>query len=555
MAISLTASQQTIEGLFCNTSEQFIIPQYQRPYSWTFDQCSELFRDVMSAFEDKDSYFLGNIIFARSNDFDINGKSNVVDGQQRLITVWILIKVLSLFLEDVNTLKTALSIVPWRGDANEPKIMSTIFENKDNDALKYVFSIELSRLGDLYDEYVKKHGELKEDKCSTQMEATLLFFYEQIKNSVSLKSEDKLAEFAQYLMKKVSMLPIVQTADDEDKATDKALTIFETINNRGLDLEDADIFKARLYNSASTNIQKDEFISLWVDFKTECDSLKISIDDAFRYYSHVIRGREGITTSEKRLRDFFTNESYSPITYKTYDEVLTDLNKILDALKYIKSNTGHGDAEEPGPWLQILTEYTNQYPIYAVVVYLYNHDIASVTGKENFVNFLQSLVRYCLYTGSTTSVKFGIYSIIKNISYSDRVDDYRRTDITTESFNHIGRLKNSFALLTYLLDTGNEIPKKYTIDKIVNLRDEDLLDETWYYDNLNDICNSVGNLVVLDIPKKYISLVEKYNHYKTSKLKYVNSIFIIPDYTFSEWKARNVHMKNLLVNFFENKKS
>lgn len=550
MAINLSAEQKNIESMFCTTTEQYIVPQYQRPYSWTFDQCADLFRDLKTAFDDKDPYFLGNVILARSKDFDMTGQNYIVDGQQRLITIWMFIKVLSVLLENVNTLRSALTIVPWTGEANEPKIKSLIFENKDDDAIREISTYSKDKIKSRYAEVTSKSSTLKEDNCKNPFEANLLYFYEQIKYSGLEDDELKLTQFAQYLMKRVSLLPIVQTADNEEDANDKALTIFETINNRGLDLEDADIFKARLYNSAYTDIQRQDFISQWVDFKSVCDGLKMSIDDVFRYYSHVIRGREGITTSEKRLRDFFTNDSQSPLSCSSYEAVLTDLNKILDSIKYVRRVAGKGDVNEPGPWIQIINEYTNQYPMYAVVVYLFNHRVDTKDEIKAFVTFLQSLIRCCLYVGSTSSVKFGIYPIIKQVSNGNSIDQYRRSDIDTETFNHLGRLKNAYALLSYVLDTGNEIPKKYNIDKIINLRDEDLLDSGWVYDNLNDICNSVGNLVVLDIPKRYISYKDKFKYYKTSSNEYVSSIFQVSGFEYGDWKMRNIHMKNLLVKFF-----
>ena len=48
--ISLTAEQKTIEGIFCTTTEQYVIPAYQRPYSWSFDQFYELYRDLIGAY-------------------------------------------------------------------------------------------------------------------------------------------------------------------------------------------------------------------------------------------------------------------------------------------------------------------------------------------------------------------------------------------------------------------------------------------------------------------------------------------------------------------------
>lgn len=542
--ISLTAEQKTIEGIFGSPNETYVIPMYQRPYSWGFDQLYELYKDLMSAYNEDEPYFLGNIIMARSKDYSNDGKSSVVDGQQRIITIWTLIKVLSLYLPDINSLQRALYVVPWSGKDQLPKIESKIFENNDDDAIDAIFKYDKEKIESRYKAVATSDG-INERKCESKVEYALLYFYQQF---VALK-DDKfdLAGFAQFLMRRVTMLPIVQSADGQEDAENKALTIFETINNRGMDLEDADIFKARLYDSAYTKEQREEFIAMWVDFKADCDELKLSVDDIFRYYSHIIRGRQRITSNEKRLREFFSNEPFSPLKTLNYKEVLEDLNKILSILKYM--NKERGDSNDVGIWLQIVNAYTNQYPTYALVVYLYYNNVDTDEEKHRFISFLQSLIRYCFYMGSTTSVKFNIYNMIKVIANKGEIDA-NYTDVAPDYFSHLGRLQNAFALLAYYLDSKEPIPTRFTVDKIVNLRDKDLLGEDWHYQYLSDICNSIGNLVVMDLPKRYNSLTDKYDYYKLSKNEYVKNILTSKTFTFENYKERNMHLKMLLANFF-----
>ena len=542
--ISLTAEQKTIEGIFGSPNETYVIPMYQRPYSWGFDQLYELYKDLMSAYNEDEPYFLGNIIMARSKDYSNDGKSSVVDGQQRIITIWTLIKVLSLYLPDINSLQRALYVVPWSGKDQLPKIESKIFENNDDDAIDAIFKYDKEKIESRYKAVATSDG-INERKCESKVEYALLYFYQQF---VALK-DDKfdLAGFAQFLMRRVTMLPIVQSADGQEDAENKALTIFETINNRGMDLEDADIFKARLYDSAYTKEQREEFIAMWVDFKADCDELKLSVDDIFRYYSHIIRGRQRITSNEKRLREFFSNEPFSPLKTLNYKEVLEDLNKILSILKYM--NKECGDSNDVGIWLQIVNAYTSQYPTYALVVYLYYNNVDTDEEKHRFISFLQSLIRYCFYMGSTTSVKFNIYNMIKVIANKGEIDA-NYTDVAPDYFSHLGRLQNAFALLAYYLDSKEPIPTRFTVDKIVNLRDKDLLGEDWHYQYLSDICNSIGNLVVMDLPKRYNTLTDKYDYYKLSKNEYVKNILTSKTFTFENYKERNRHLKMLLANFF-----
>ena len=481
---------------------------------------------------------------ARSKDYSNDGKSSVVDGQQRIITIWTLIKVLSLYLPDINSLQRALYVVPWSGKDQLPKIESKIFENNDDDAIDAIFKYDKEKIESRYKAVATSDG-INERKCESKVEYALLYFYQQF---VALK-DDKfdLAGFAQFLMRRVTMLPIVQSADGQEDAENKALTIFETINNRGMDLEDADIFKARLYDSAYTKEQREEFIAMWVDFKADCDELKLSVDDIFRYYSHIIRGRQHITSNEKRLREFFSNEPFSPLKTLNYKEVLEDLNKILSILKYM--NKERGDSNDVGIWLQIINAYTNQYPTYALVVYLYYNNVDTDEEKHRFISFLQSLIRYCFYMGSTTSVKFNIYNMIKVIANKGEIDA-NYTDVAPDYFSHLGRLQNAFALLAYYLDSKEPIPTRFTVDKIVNLRDEDLLGKDWSGHDLGEICNKIGNLVVTDLPKRYNSVLEKYDYYRHSKSEYVKNVFSSPTFSYENWKERNSHLQKVLAKFF-----
>lgn len=543
--ISLTAEQKTIEGIFCTTTEQYVIPAYQRPYSWSFDQFYELYRDLIGAYNENESYFLGNIIMARSKSYDIDGQNRVIDGQQRIITIWTLIKMLSIYLPDINSLQSSLYVIPWAGNEKQPKIHSEIWDNKDDEAIIRVLEYDKEKLESRYLEVVN-NGVIDEKNCETKEELALLYLYQQF--VVNQKEDFNLGSFAQFLMKRVTMLPIVQSADEQKDAENKALTIFETINNRGMDLEDADIFKARLYYSAYEEEQRKEFITMWVDFKTECNSIGLSVDDVFRYYSHVIRGRERITANEKRLRDFFSNESFSPLKTQTYKEVMEDLNKILNILKYLNNHRGNQD--EVGTWLQIIYAYSNQYPTYAIIVYLYYHGVETEEEKGEFVDFLKSLVRYCFYRGSTTTVKFKIYDFIKVIANKGKIDPNYVSNITPDYFRSLGRLQGGYALLAFYLDSQEYIPLTFNIDRIVNQRDEESLGDDWEYDSFNDICNSIGNLVVLDLPKRYNYLHEKYSYYAQSDIDYVKSIIPSPEFSYENWKTRNDHMKKVLAKFF-----
>ena len=108
MALSLRAEQKSITDLFTSGEDIYVIPEYQRPYSWNKDSCYQFYLDITSAFVQNKDYFIGNIVMARGNED--KKRPCIVDGQQRLITLWIWIKVMTLLHPDKVRLKRLLEV-------------------------------------------------------------------------------------------------------------------------------------------------------------------------------------------------------------------------------------------------------------------------------------------------------------------------------------------------------------------------------------------------------------------------------------------------------------
>ena len=85
--------------LSINKTERFVIPEYQRGYSWNIVQCDKLWQDVEAFIESdkKEPYFFGTIIA----DCSETDRISLIDGQQRTTTFILLLKALLLRLQDV----------------------------------------------------------------------------------------------------------------------------------------------------------------------------------------------------------------------------------------------------------------------------------------------------------------------------------------------------------------------------------------------------------------------------------------------------------------------
>ena len=91
MSLTLNAEQKNISKIF-DDKTKYVIPAYQRPYSWTKNECKELFEDLQTAYYEnkKDGYFLGSLILSTVDE----NEYEVIDGQQRLTTLIMFLKVL-----------------------------------------------------------------------------------------------------------------------------------------------------------------------------------------------------------------------------------------------------------------------------------------------------------------------------------------------------------------------------------------------------------------------------------------------------------------------------
>jgi len=541
MGLSLSAEQKTVIKIF-KIEEQYIIPAYQRPYSWEYDECFTLYSDIMEAFHDTESsedYFIGNIVIAKSST--IKDKLEVIDGQQRLTTLLLFIKVLSIFSPEHKALKDCLEIEDWETDKTFPRIKSEIFESNDGESLQDILKLEKDDFEKLLIEYFKK-GKFVEKKNSTRFEKNIMFFYNWIK---FYTEKEDLKNFIRYLLTQVYLLPIELEGRTPEEAREKALKIFETMNNRGKELSDADIFKARLYDKAIRVKEEKIFINGWKNLKNSCDLQDIKIDDIFRYYSHVIRGNEQKTSGEINLRHFFTRLEYSPFNLKNYQEILKDLFQIVEVIEFI--NEEKKKATELSKWLQLIELYTNQYPKMLLVVYLFERGY----GEKSLIEFSKRLVRYAYYKGSTTTIKFEIYNMIKDICLGKDINSYIEKDINSEQFNYLGGLKNGYALLSFY-SVEKKALKTYYIDRLITYLDTKQLKAHWTDDEIKQASDSLGNFVVLDIKKKNIPKDKKIIYYKESNIHKLNNVInLLENFTYENFLKRDKEMKENLVAFFQ----
>lgn len=280
--MKITPSQLTIAQFFSSKNEQFFIPAYQRRYAWRDKQLVELFEDI-NLLDKSDTHFLGTILLlAETHKANIN-MLEVVDGQQRIIS-------LSLLLE---------SIKDRFAELNRKDIVTEI------EGYLYCQGLERKKqnkiiLGDLdepdYSKIIKMKNEDDMARESEIKNKKLLNTYIRYKKWITEYDFNRLNE---YYFKLINNVIIVRL--DTEKAKD-AYKLFETINNRGLKLSPTDIIKNFLLGHASmigTEILL-EVRGYWKNLIVSLDG--IETDNFFRQYLMGILNRK--VTFSKIIYEF-----------------------------------------------------------------------------------------------------------------------------------------------------------------------------------------------------------------------------------------------------------
>ncbi|GLW39545.1 hypothetical protein Pcaca04_34810 [Pectobacterium carotovorum subsp. carotovorum] len=222
-------------------NKKFIIPSYQRPYSWTVDNAEQLIDDIYkSSQSDEKEYFIGSMICISKGQ----NHYEVVDGQQRLTTLSIIVSELKKIIpiqgikDDLQ--KRVLPIDVYSDETDEPRL---IVRKKEYDLYKY---------------YILQ--DLKDYKPEKPSDTDLVFISnsEVIKSYLNQLSIDELKLLAKYILQNVYIV-FVQTDDFAS-----SFRLFNVLNSRGLPLSNADLLKNALFESASAHNKKSEQIeSAW----------------------------------------------------------------------------------------------------------------------------------------------------------------------------------------------------------------------------------------------------------------------------------------------------
>ena len=297
---------------FLRKSPQFIIPIYQRNYSWTADQCRQLWADLMRAGQDNtvSAHFIGSIVYVERGLSSVTSQEAlmVIDGQQRLTTSSLLIAALAKHFETkgISEILEAFS---------NKKLRNYYLLNPDEEGERH-FKLILSEADkDTFLSILQSTP--KPAEASNRITENYKLFQDLID-----ANQDKLEAICQGLAK----LVIVDVS--LDRAQDNPQMIFESMNSTGLELSQADLIRNYILMGLEPKLQTELYKSYWRPMERSFGQTAYAVHfDAFiRHYLTVKTGeipnvREVYITFKafaQRYKDDIRNLVADIHTYASY---------------------------------------------------------------------------------------------------------------------------------------------------------------------------------------------------------------------------------------------
>ena len=465
----LSVDQKSIKSLLEDKKSDFIIPDYQRPYAWDEKECQQLWDDIFEfaipegnaqKFDRNEEYFLGPIVTFINDD----KKMEIIDGQQRLTTIMLLLRAFyakfgKMQDEESKLTRESIEKCIWKTDElgrpnmNDLKIDSEVATDDNKEEF-----LNILRTGFIDKEYKSKYAE------------NYRFFEKKINEFI-----ESYPTYFSYLPIRILNNCILLPIEAESQET--ALRIFSTLNDRGMPLSDADIFKAQFYNyyNQQGKEQKERFIERWRNLEDVCEKIFHPIsgtpmDELFTRYMYFERAKLGIKLSTtEALRKFYEKDKYALLKK---EDTLTNLELLADFWKSVADQDDDRFSENILRKLFVLNYAPNgMWTYFTSVYFMQNKDDQGLLEENEFDAFLSKTIAfiwiYAITNPGVNSLRTPVYSEMVNIVNGNRITF---EDSKFES----AAIKN--AMEYYEFKNGRPITKSMLVWWAFSDKEQELLD-------------------------------------------------------------------------------
>lgn len=550
MTTTINVDKRSVKQLLeTGKNKKFVIPEYQRPYAWSDEQIQVLFDDLSEYThntndDDESTYFLGTIVSYENE----NHEQEIIDGQQRITTLFLLLRAIYTKLEksgsEADFLKSQIVPTIWKqnpttGEVDFDKILITSRVMGDEGNQEFANILITGQSDEKSNSNYAKNYRLLQQLVDEYAAEQPLAFYSFISN----------------ILNRAILLPI--TADTQDTA----LTIFSTLNDRGLALSDADIFKAKIYNHLD-QIEKKNFIERWQQLDEEAINAGESIQKLFYYYMFYLRAKENDRkTTTPGIRKYYAKNNFERL-YS--DDIMENLNTILNLWIVINNrnavdNEKWSENQEIKQILDALTSYPNEFWKYPVVIY-YLHYHQNDTFEDEFLLFVKRLLavlsaRY-IVTPTINAVKTGILNLNAEIIKSPQPKfDFSKVDEKELSDKIKNAHRNTVRMILKIIAYQHQadlLPEKWEIEHILPQKWQSSYFSTSTDSEVKELVEHIGNKIPFE---KKLNIIASNGYFAKKKESYNKSKVEIllelsknhNDWGLDEIRERDIRISDELV--------
>ncbi|GHH44306.1 DUF262 and DUF1524 domain-containing protein [Helicobacter pylori] len=421
-----------------NQNNQFVIPIYQRLYSWKKEQCKQLWDDIIKIVgNDKmNGHFIGSILYVLDGNTHSNNPLLIIDGQQRLTTITLLFTALRNHSSDEDKRKKIESYL-INSDKDGDKKFRLILSESDRDTLLSLID----------------KNKREPSKPSLKIVENFKLFEKWIR-----KNTDKL----ETIFKGLEKLMIVWIALEKGK--DDPQLIFESMNSKGIELTQTDLIRNYIVMETEVEKQEDFYNQYWRAMEEDFKQNETLFNQFVRHYL-TIKTRE-IPIINKVYEAFKLYQQERGIEI---EDLLKDLQKYCG---YFCQIAFKKEADKDlNKALSFLVDLKMDV-VYPLLLELYSDYIDGVLSKADFIPIIALIESYiCRRTvcGLGTNGLNKIFaSFTKKINKDQYLESIKAHFLSLETTKGKFPKDSEFKNLFITIDFYNLKEKKYFFERLEN---------------------------------------------------------------------------------------
>ena len=446
---------------FLQGTRQFIIPIYQRQYSWTLEQCAQLWEDIVRAAENDKipAHFIGSVVYIGRGIYQATTVPEllVIDGQQRLTTISLLLAALR---KEINTFTTD-------SEVTRKKIENYYLFNSEESGEKRYKLI-------LTDHDKETFISLLEDReLPKESSYRLIENYKFFEDSIKKRNIEPIK-----LYNGISKIIIVDVS--LDRTYDNPQLIFESMNSTGLDLTQADLIRNYVLMGLEPKVQTDLYNNYWYRMEQSFGNAEYSdkFDQFMRDYLTVKSESGAIPNIDEVYSNF---KKYFKNSNKNIEDVVSDIYKYSKYFVKLAFNK-----EIDGEINSIVSDINTlrvdvAYP-FLLEVYD-DYETKNLIKKDEFIELLKLVESYVFRRSicgvPTNSLNKTFATLSKEINKTKYLESFKAVLITKDNYRRFPT-NEEFLNQFVIKDMYNFRNRNYLLRKLENYNRKEIVNVDSY---------------------------------------------------------------------------